>query len=120
MKRSDLVFRHVRSEIMGGGYAPGQRLPSAFELGKSFGVTESIAQDAVARLKAIGLVRTEPGRGMWVVEAITEHAMMRTVLDAARGGVFLDAMWAADAGEVVEFPAAWIERLLDEVEAAAL
>jgi DNA-binding FadR family transcriptional regulator len=111
------VFRELRRRVLTGVYRPGERLPSMAALGEEFVVTESIVQKAVARLRELGLLRTDPGRGTWVVDAITDRATMRTVLDAARGGVFLDAMWGPDAGEIVEFPAAWIARLLDESDA---
>lgn len=117
VNQSMWIFRDLRDDIVSGVYAPGARLPSMHVLGERYGVTESVAQEAASRLRELGLVRTVPGRGTWVVDAITDRAAMRTALDAARSGAVPAALFADDAGPMVMFPAAWIARLLDDSEA---
>jgi GntR family transcriptional regulator len=112
--REMVVFAELRRRVLAGVYAKGERLPPLAAVGEEFGVSEQVAQRAVARLRELGLLCTVPTRGTWVVETITDRARMRTAFDAARSGVFLDDMFAPDAGPLVEFPSTWIARLLDE------
>lgn len=111
------VFRELRRRILAGVYAPGKCLSPLSDIGDEFGVAESVVQKAAARLREMGFIRTEPGRGTWVADTITDRARMRAALDAACSGVLADDMFGPDAGPLVTFPAAWIARLLDESEA---
>lgn len=110
------VFRELRRRVLTGVYARGERLPSMVHIGEEFGVTEPVVQKAVARLRELGVLRTIPGRGTWVVEAITDRSQMRYALYAARNGELADDMFGPDAGPLISFPATWIARLLDDCE----
>ncbi|MER5490737.1 GntR family transcriptional regulator [Streptomyces sp. LE64] len=63
-------FRQVadalRVAIASGVYGPGDRLPSARELAGEYGITHVTASQAVAVLKAEGLVESHVGRGVFV------------------------------------------------------
>jgi GntR family transcriptional regulator len=59
----DLIAR-----IDAGEYPPGAQLPSYSELAALYDVGISTAQRVILILKSSGVVRTEPGRGSFVVE----------------------------------------------------
>lgn len=56
----------LRDAIASGELRPGQRLPSAEELRKRFGVSASTVQNALRVLKQEGLVYSQLGRGSYV------------------------------------------------------
>ncbi|WP_164833254.1 MULTISPECIES: phosphonate metabolism transcriptional regulator PhnF [Sinorhizobium] len=61
-------------EIEGGVLEPGGRLPGDVELATRFGVNRHTVRRALSHLQARGLVRSERGRGTFVVEdAIAYH-----------------------------------------------
>lgn len=114
------VFRELRRRVLTGVYALGERLPSMVHIGEELGVTEPVVQKAVARLRELGLLRTVPGRGTWVVETITDRWQMLYALHAARNGEVIDDVFGPDAGPLIMFPASWIARLLEESESHRL
>lgn len=120
MSAHETVAAELRRRIFTGVYELGSRLPALWRIGDELGVTEPVAGRAVADLKRAGLLRSVPGVGVWVVDEIPDTAMMQAALDAARGGIYLAHMWQLDyegddaETELVTFPAAWIQRLLDE------
>lgn len=61
---SDLQRRIARAELR-----PGDRLPTEKALGEAFGVSRAVVREAIARLKADGLIETRQGSGAFVVEA---------------------------------------------------
>jgi GntR family transcriptional repressor for pyruvate dehydrogenase complex len=63
----DLQRRIARGEIR-----PGDRLPTEKALGEAFGVSRAVVREAIARLKADGLIETRQGSGAFVVEAPKE------------------------------------------------
>ncbi len=60
----DLQRRIARAEIK-----PGDRLPTEKALGEAFGVSRAVVREAIARLKADGLIETRQGSGAFVVDA---------------------------------------------------
>jgi GntR family transcriptional regulator len=64
------AYRHVadvlRAEIRTGKLEPGTRLPSLPQLAQEYGVTPDIARQAVALLRAEGLIETRQGAGTFV------------------------------------------------------
>jgi GntR family transcriptional repressor for pyruvate dehydrogenase complex len=59
----DLRKRIARSEIK-----PGDRLPTEKVLGETFGVSRAVVREAIARLKADGLIETRQGSGAYVAQ----------------------------------------------------
>lgn len=56
----------LEQRIRSGAYAPGARLPTEMALAAEFGVSRAVVREAVARLKADGLVASRQGSGMSV------------------------------------------------------
>lgn len=81
----DKVFEQLASEIVSGGYAPGDSLPSERALTQVLGVNRHVVREAVKRLEQIGLVRVIQGgrtkvldfrltAGLDLLAVIAEHA----------------------------------------------
>lgn len=61
------VAELMRREILSGNWSAGHRIPSLRTLGAAAGVSMSIASKASAVLQHEGLLRFEPGHGLFVV-----------------------------------------------------
>jgi GntR family transcriptional repressor for pyruvate dehydrogenase complex len=66
---SEEVGNDLRRRIAAGEFPPGGRLPTEKSLGESFGVSRAVVREAIAGLKADGLIETRQGSGARVVEA---------------------------------------------------
>lgn len=65
---ADEVADYLSQMIRSGRFASGGRLPTEAALGQRFGVSRAVVREAVARLKADGLVRSRRGSGLYVAE----------------------------------------------------
>ena len=63
------LARRLREEITSGRLVPGAQLPSESQLVRSFQVSRTVVREAVAALRAEGLVATRQGRGAFVLAA---------------------------------------------------
>ncbi len=63
----DLVAK-ITAEIVGGALPPGARLPTEQQLSEEWGVSRTVVREAVAALRAEGLVITRQGSGAFVAE----------------------------------------------------
>ena len=102
---SGAIVERIATEIRSGRLAPGSRLPTEQELMAAMGVSRTVIREAVAALRAEGLVRTRQGSGAFVAT------------DASRGAFRIDADGLSSIGDVLEVMEL---RLAIEVEAAAL
>lgn len=66
---SEEVAGDLARRIGGGGIKPGERLPTEKMLGETFGVSRAVVREAIARLKADGLIETRQGSGAYVTSA---------------------------------------------------
>jgi GntR family transcriptional repressor for pyruvate dehydrogenase complex len=98
------VTETLRREIVEGRLQPGDRLPTEAALGASAGVSRTVVREAVASLKAEGLVETRQGAGAFVLAAPKR----------------LPAAGEIEATTVEDIVAVLELRLAVEVEAAAL
>lgn len=98
------VVQRLSQEIRSGGYGPGARLPTEHALMTAMGVSRTVVREAVAALRADGLVTSRQGAGVFVADA--SRAPFR--IDPAGLGSIEDVL------EVMEL------RLAIEVEAAGL
>jgi DNA-binding FadR family transcriptional regulator len=73
-RRTNLVgalTEALRQEIADGRLQPGDRLPTESALGASTGVSRTVVREAVAALRAEGLVETRQGAGAFVLAPTT-------------------------------------------------
>src|SRR6187551_1658170 len=68
------LVERIRTAVADGELAAGARLPSVRELSESAGVNVNTVRAVYARLEAEGLVRSEHGRGTFVVDAAPADA----------------------------------------------
>jgi GntR family transcriptional repressor for pyruvate dehydrogenase complex len=71
LRRERLIDRAVdaiKQHIIANGLGAGDRLPSEPELAASLGVSRNVVRQAVSSLEAVGIVRSEHGRGTFVAE----------------------------------------------------
>ncbi len=61
------VVDRLTAEIRDGDVTAGQRLPTEVELMRRFSVSRTVIREAVARLRAAGLVESQQGRGTFVL-----------------------------------------------------
>ena len=69
LRLSEEVSSDLQRRISRGALRPGDRLPTEKALGEAFGVSRAVVREAIARLKADGLIETRQGSGAFVVEA---------------------------------------------------
>ncbi|WP_319529949.1 FadR/GntR family transcriptional regulator [uncultured Cohaesibacter sp.] len=67
------ISQHLRSEIAGTRYSPGDRLPSEADLGRLFGVSRTVVREAIAILRSDGLVEARKGSGVFVLDPEKER-----------------------------------------------
>lgn len=62
----DQVVEELKSSIVGGAYAVGEKLPTEHALCEKLGVSRPTVREALRVLQAIGLIELRPGRGAFV------------------------------------------------------
>lgn len=102
---TDEVVERIAGQIRKGRFAPGARLPTEQELMTAMGVSRTVVREAVAALRADGLVTTRQGSGAFVAG------------DSSRVPFRIDPEGLSSIGDVLEVMEL---RLAIEVEAAAL
>ncbi len=85
---SEAVFVSLRSAIEAGDLPVGAKLSSEAALGARFGVSRSVIREALRSCAALGLTRTETGRGTFV---IAEQATADLVLGSFSSTDLLEA-----------------------------
>ena len=102
---AERVMARLSGDIRGGRLAPGARLPTEQELTSTMGVSRTVVREAVAALRADGLVVTRRGSGAYVADNPTASPFRIVAPHIGR---------IEDVLDVMEL------RLAVEVEAAAL
>src|SRR5258708_15444976 len=64
----DRAMDAIKQHIISRGLQAGDRLPSEPELAASLGVSRNVVRQALSSLEAVGIVRSEHGRGTFVGE----------------------------------------------------
>lgn len=67
LRLSEEVSGDLQRRIARGEIKPGDRLPTEKALGEAFGVSRAVVREAIARLKADGLIETRQGSGAFAV-----------------------------------------------------
>lgn len=65
----ETVFQDLRAAIAEGRLPVGSRLPSETRLAASYGVSRPIIREAMRSLQALGLTRSRPGSGSFVISS---------------------------------------------------
>ena len=68
---TDEVIARIKKEIGAGRLAPGTRLPTEQELMAAMGVSRTVVREAVAALRADGLITTRQGSGAYVAADVS-------------------------------------------------
>lgn len=69
------VYMQLKSQLMGGVWKAGEKLPSENELCQTFGVSRVTVRAAIQQLEILGLVETRHGGGNFVKDFSTINAM---------------------------------------------
>ena len=70
----DQLYEALRAQIMGGGMASGERLPSKRQLSAHLSVSQATVEAAYARLVSEGYCESRPRSGMYVAEELPQDA----------------------------------------------
>jgi GntR family transcriptional repressor for pyruvate dehydrogenase complex len=62
------VIEAIKNYMIAGALQAGDRLPSESDLAQSLSVSRNVVRQALSSLEAVGIVRTEHGRGTFVAE----------------------------------------------------
>jgi GntR family transcriptional repressor for pyruvate dehydrogenase complex len=65
---SEEVSTDLETRIQRGDYTPSAQLPTEKVLAETYGVSRAVVREAIARLKADGLIETRQGSGAFVAE----------------------------------------------------
>ncbi|MGY5810588.1 FadR/GntR family transcriptional regulator [Rhizobium sp. LEGMi198b] len=65
----DIVGQQLRQEILGGVLKPGEKLPSESGLTERYKVSRTVIREAIASMRADGLVEVRHGIGVFVLHA---------------------------------------------------
>ena len=103
--RTEEVVQRLQTEISSGRLAAGARLPTEHDMMQAMGVSRTVVREAVAALKAEGLVRARQGSGVFVA------------IDVGRRGFRIEA---DDLRSIPQILQVLELRLAIEIESAAL
>ncbi|MGL4974633.1 MAG: FadR/GntR family transcriptional regulator, partial [Bosea sp. (in: a-proteobacteria)] len=65
---ADVISGELARAIGEGRYAPGEKLPTEAEMAAQYGVSRAVVREAIAQLKADGLVAVRQGAGAYVAD----------------------------------------------------
>ncbi|WP_338082455.1 FadR/GntR family transcriptional regulator [Donghicola mangrovi] len=90
----------LRTKIEAGQYKPGDRLPSEAQLTREHAVSRTVVREAIAALRADGLVEPRQGSGVYVLEPAEEVPAPFTNIDNARLSSMIELLELRTAVEV--------------------
>jgi DNA-binding FadR family transcriptional regulator len=67
-KLSELVVTAIRAQVFSGALSAGEKLPTESQMTAAFGVSRTVVREAVAALRAEGLVEPRQGAGVFVLQ----------------------------------------------------
>ena len=125
---TDEVIARVKREIRSGRLGPGARLPTEQALMAALGVSRTVVREAVAALRADGLITTRQGSGAYVAADVSRVpfridpdglSSIEDVLEVMELRLAIEVEAAARAAErITPRRLASIARLLSTIEAA--
>ncbi len=125
----ETVREKLRTQIGSGAYPPGTRLPSEAQMTREFDVSRTVIREAVASLRADGLVEPRQGAGVFVqvppapvsppfrnmdfarISSMIEMLELRTAVEVEAAGLAAHRRSPAQEEEII--------RCMREVETAA-
>lgn len=110
VRKKDLIYEHLKREIMDKLLCPGTRLPREVELAKRLGVGQVTLRSALARLEAEGLVERIPGKGTFITDATERNTFLLILPDGAENLETPSRYVAAGIDETAEERAVTLER----------
>lgn len=93
------VGTRLRESIVGGQFQAGDKLPSEAGLTREYGVSRTVVREAIASLRADGLVDVRHGVGVFVREP-TEQAPVFKPIDRARISSMIEVLELRSAIEI--------------------
>jgi GntR family transcriptional repressor for pyruvate dehydrogenase complex len=97
------IGRRIAADIAAGRLIPGGRLPTEQEMMEAMGVSRTVIREAVAALRAEGLVATRQGIGSFVVE---QPAQVLFRIEPGQSASLADALHIMELRTAVETEAA--------------
>lgn len=97
------IGRRIAADITAGRLPPGAQLPTEQELMTAMGVSRTVIREAVATLRAEGLIATRQGIGSFVA-ALPPHSLFR--LEPGQSETLSDALHIMELRTAVETEAA--------------
>lgn len=86
------LIERIKTQIVSGKYAPGERLPSVRELAAAAAVNPNTMQKAFAELERTGLVITQRTNGRTVTEDVKLIGDIRVELAGDQVNIFFSGM----------------------------
>ena len=72
---ADAVVNYIKERIEGGFFKPGEKLPSERLLQKELAVSRFTLREALARLSALGIIKTQHGKGTIVAREMNSSTL---------------------------------------------
>lgn len=94
------VSGQLRQAILGGELKPGDKLPSEAGLTKRFGVSRTVIREAIASLRADGLVEARHGVGVFVLSNQSNPALSFQSFETARISSIIEVLELRAAVEI--------------------
>ena len=98
------VVLQLREQIENGSFSVGDRLPSEAQLTDAFSVSRTVVREAIATLRADGLVEPRQGAGVFVLEPETTGLRPFQIIDADKISSIIEVL---ELRAAVEMEAAW-------------
>ncbi|MFA6294747.1 MAG: winged helix-turn-helix domain-containing protein, partial [Victivallales bacterium] len=108
--KKDIVYEHLKREILDKLLYPGNRLPREVELAKRLEVGQVTLRSALARLEAEGLIDRIPGKGTFVTEMSERNTFLLVLPDGAENLETPSRYVAAGIEEAAALKAVTLER----------
>lgn len=90
----------LRQAISSGQFPPGTKLPSESQLTEAHQVSRTVVREAIAALRADGLVEAQQGAGVFVLASVAQPSIQLAELDPARVSSVIELLELRTAVEV--------------------
>jgi GntR family transcriptional regulator, transcriptional repressor for pyruvate dehydrogenase complex len=102
----DRAIEAIKTYMIASALQAGDRLPSEADLAQSLSVSRNVVRQALSSLEAVGIVRTEHGRGTFVAEMgassnILQHLAFWLDIDRLSQDEYIDARATFEVGALL-------------------